>query len=203
MEQQKKPRRRSENPRCGAKTREGAVADTCQAHPVKGMTRCRMHGGANPAAKRKAAERQAIAKANATLATLDIKPVENPLTALKMLAGEIVAWKDQMQGYVHNLLGEPGGPTGDMTRSPRYSQEYGGEQIRGEVILFERAMDRCVAVLTAITKLNIDERLAAIDERQVAILEGALDAALNALDLDTDQRTIAWKGAERHLKRVV
>jgi hypothetical protein len=45
--------------RCGARTREGG---TCHNRPMLGGARCRMHGGASPQARAKAAERLAMAR---------------------------------------------------------------------------------------------------------------------------------------------
>jgi hypothetical protein len=57
-------------------------------------------------------------------------------------------------------------------------------------------------VLAAIAKLNIDERLAAISERQAVLVERAVLATLDGLDLTVEQRTGALRTLSRHLRVV-
>ena len=117
-------------------------------------------------------------------------PVTDPLTALSRLAGEITRWKDVVASHVADLKGLS------------YSSAEAGEQIRGAVVLYERAMDRCVQVLASIAKLNIDERLAAISERQAALVERAVTATLDTLNLDPEQKREALRTLGRHLRVV-
>jgi hypothetical protein len=173
---------------CGAKTRKG----TCGSSPMKGGKRCRMHGGASPQALNAAARRVAEQQISASFSRVTIEPVANPLDALAQLAGEVVAWKNLLGTYVEKLTGQRTDDYGDSAPGVRYQQEYGGEQIRGEVVLFERALDRCSQVLTAIAKLNIDDRLTAIGERQIDLLEAVLEAGMAELDLSPDDRARMW-----------
>ena len=48
----------------------------------------------------------------------------------------------------------------------RYRDKAGAEQIRGEVAIYERAMDRSLKALTQITKLGIEQQAAIIDKAQ-------------------------------------
>jgi hypothetical protein len=53
--------------RCGAHSR--TTGEPCRNPPMRWSTRCRMHGGASPAARRKAADRKLYAEAAAFLAS--------------------------------------------------------------------------------------------------------------------------------------
>lgn len=158
--------------------------------PVKPeATACRFHGGTTKKAMAKAAERKADTEARKLLGKLSIQPIDNPLTELKKLAGEVVAWKNLIADHVAEL------------ERLRYSGE-GGEQIRGEIILFERALDRCGTVLGMIARLNIDERLATITEGQASMVSEALSVALAALGLPLEQQQEAKVRVARHLRSV-
>lgn len=171
---------------CGAQTR-AEDKHACRLPAINGSKRCRFHGGASPSVTAKA-ERERVEGELRGLATkLAAPPVDNPLEALSALAGEVAAWKDFLADKLTELS------------TLRYSGEH-AEQIRGEVVLYERALDRTVSVLTSIARLNIDERLAAIGEVQAAMLEGALEAALTALGMSVEDKTRAWDAAASHLR---
>lgn len=180
----------SDRPRCGAKTR-GKIAEEgtgkCRKFPVKGQKRCRTHGGGSPQAKRGAIIRDVEQKLRKTMHGLEIQSVKDPLTALAELAGEVTAWKDNLRQHV------------DQLKTYGYHGEH-GEQIRAEVQLYERALDRTVSILDKIARLDIDSRLAAIGERQADLVEAALAAALAALDLTVDQQQKAWGAVGAHLR---
>jgi hypothetical protein len=137
---------------------------TCHGSPVAGTDRCRMHLGKK--APMAIAEAQLNEQAAAELARLDVPPVADPFTELCRLAGQAVAWKDAMAGNVNVLS------------SIRYEDSKGAEQLRSEILLWERALDRCLATLTALARLNIDDRLAGIRRQTADMLELALDRAL-------------------------
>lgn len=177
--------------RCSAKARN-APGGICHTHPVKGTKRCRMHGGSSPKAQQKAARDSVEADVRDLLATLDIGPVHDPLTALKELAGEVNAWKDAMRVKVEELS------TLDV------STEY-GETARAVVQLYERAMDRAGDFLFKIARLNIDERLAAVTERQAKMIEDGFFDALDEIGIPATDMSTREKVAvafARHLSVV-
>lgn len=161
----------------------------CGRPAIPGGKVCRVHGGAAPQVKAKAAERITERELRDTLGRLDITPVADPLTELQQLAGQVVAWKQLLADRVAAL------------KSTGYEGEY-GEQIRADVTLFERALDQCRRVLVDIARLNIDERLVALDEKRVALVAEALDRALGDLGLTREQRQEARSGVARHLRIV-
>lgn len=151
-----------------------------------------MHGGKNKTTGQRKEVIKQERKARVAIRRLKITPVEDPLTALKELAGEVIAWKQAMQDKVKEL------------EHLRYRGEH-AEQIRAEVVLYERAIDRCVSTLSVIAKLNIDERLAAITERQAEMLEQGLMAAFEEAGIPITDQEVRLKVARsfgRHLQLV-
>ncbi|MEY9909770.1 hypothetical protein ABIA35_006013 [Catenulispora sp. MAP12-49] len=171
-----------DGPRCGAKLRQGEgtctqVAGWGTGHVGEGS--CKLHGGATRSvtkgANRVLLERQAAEQ----LARLDVAPVADPLTELSKLAGQVLAWRDALAEKVNELT------------SVRYENSHGGEQLRAEVALFERSMDRCVSVLAAIARLDIDTRLMRISEAQAEQVVQAIRRTFAAVDLTPEQQAQA------------
>lgn len=183
----------SERPRCDAAPKVGALRQwPCKNFPMHGEKRCHKHGGAHKGHAAKVAAMKLQSKIDRAVRKLDISPVGDPLTALSLLAGEVLAWKDEMARHV------------GMLHSIRYSTDT-AEQTRAEVTLFERAMDRCATVLVQIAKLNIDERLAAITEQQATMLTNALFAAFDEAGFsvtDVDKKKAVTGAFSRHLRLV-
>jgi hypothetical protein len=161
----------------------------CKQYPLHGSKVCAAHGGAKKSTKAKATQRVTEEKVRKTLGRLHIVPVENPLTELQVLGGRARAWMELCEGHVADL------------ERLRYGTD-GGEQIRGEILLFERAMDQCRRVLVDIARLNIDERLARVSERQVEVVADALAKALAEMGLTQDQQREARRAVARHLVAV-
>lgn len=214
-----------DSPKCGAKKGSkragsegfcGNPAGLGTDHP--GVGPCMHHFGSTPAVTRKYKQVQIVQEATRTLARLDVQPVDNPLLELALLAGQAVAWKNAMADRVNSILQElddsarPGAHTfldsdgvvigrrdeGDI----RYTNKDGSEQLRSEVAIWERAMARCESILVNISRLNIDERLAAIDEATAATVTKALLATLAELEIDPEVRRQARKIVGTHLRRV-
>lgn len=174
---------------CGARKRQGE--GTCK-RPAGwgtdhfGVGRCKLHGGSTRDQSLNAAKEQARAE----LARIGVAPVTDPLAALSAIAGEVVAWKDMLAGKVNALT------------SLRYETEVGGEQLRAEVALWERALDRCGKFLVDIAKLNIEERMAKVTEAQAAMVADALSATLREMGLPADKQQEAQARLGRHLRAV-
>lgn len=160
----------------------------CGNSPMKGARVCRMHGGATRQARAKAEERRIEDRAKKALAQLDVAPVADPLTALAELAGQAVAFKNAIAEKVNQL------------RSIRYTDSKGSEQLRSELAVFERALDRCERFVTSMVKLGLDERLVRIEEGQADLVLTAIEAALDAAEVPADRRSDAKRAAIRILR---
>jgi hypothetical protein len=177
--------------KCTAHTSKGKP---CRKAPVLGADVCTSHGGAAPQVRAKAAERVAEEKLDKAmrreLARLDVNPVDDPLTVLSTLAGQALAFKDALAERVNVL------------QAIRYQDARGSEQLRSEVALFERAMDRCERFCHSMAKLNIDERRARVEEKQVELVKHALASALADMGMGPAEQREAMGHVARHLRAV-
>lgn len=173
--------------KCGSRKRQGDGTCTLPAgwgtdHPGTGS--CKHHGGSTRNHRKAAVE----AQARIELARLDVPPVDDPLSELAKITGQVIAWKDQIAGKVNELT------------SLRYSTET-GEQLRAEVGLLERAFDRCEKFLTAMARLNIDERLAAISEQRAELIISVMVAALERAGIEGAQADLVLSAADEEFAR--
>jgi hypothetical protein len=160
-----------ENRRCQGKAQDadGHLTRPCKLWAMKGLTVCWRHGGSNPitraAGERRVAEAKIEKKARQLATLFDIVPVDNPLTALSQHVGEEIRFKDIVATLVKDLHAE------DI----RYTDARGAEQLRSEIVVYERALGRVGDRLLAYAKLNIDERLAKIEEDKLARVVAAVN----------------------------
>jgi hypothetical protein len=188
--------------RCVRHSRSG---EPCKNWPVRGTTVCAApnHGGRLPRVKAAAAERVVEQQMRRSLARLDVPAVEDPFTELGKLAGQVVSWKDALAALVNRLVEgdtcESCGAAGGRLRYESFAT--GAEQLRSEVSLFERAMDRCASVLGLMAKLNIDERMARISERQAEAVIRAIDTALAVAGVTGEPAQQARHAAARELRK--
>jgi hypothetical protein len=124
---------------------------------------------------------------------LNPRQLGNPLVELLQLAAEMAEWKDIMRTIVVYLV--------DRQRI-RSAHSKVGEQLRAEVLLYERALERLAKILQDIARLGIEAKLAAIEDRQVLVIETALAAALNASGLDIVDQQRARVVLRRELVKV-
>jgi len=96
-------------------------------------------------------------------ATYDLPEQADPLTELLRISRESVTWKDVCRVMIGDLAGMDGA----------------AEQVR--IRFYENALDRAAKVLTDIVRLGIEDRLARIDEAQVALVSTAVLSALTRL----------------------
>ena len=168
-----------ESPRCGARKHQGT--GTCRKPAGWGTDHvgigcCRLHGGSTRSQVAAARREQVQAQARDAVRGIVIRDVTDPLKALARHAGEIVAVRDFLRGQVERL------------ESLRY-QAGAGEQLRAELAAYQAALRDTTQVLGVYARLNIDERLARITQRQSDIVIAALNAGLDAAGIrDGDDR---------------
>lgn len=166
--------------RCRATNRQG---EQCGRPPMRGGKVCASHGGKIPsvlaASQRRLAEQEAeagavkaVEKLTDSRAPMSIGDVYRELLDVSGLA---VAWKDVLRDRVDQLT--------DYTSTTM----MGAEQIRGDVLLFERALDRALKVLEAVARLDLDSRLSNLTERDGEALTGVVRQAMAAAELTPEQ----------------
>lgn len=191
-------------PKCTgkSKTRQG---EPCGNWPVRGATVCRNHGGSAPQVKAAAARRVVEGQALKAVSALGKwSPVTDPLTALADVAGEVTAVKDFLRGLVEQIVeveqrhaGLSGG--GETLRS---TDDKGAEQLNAKFQAYMTMLDRTVSTLATIAKLNIDERMARIDEARAEMIREALRRAFAEAGLAGEQQTRGLAALGRHLRVV-
>lgn len=173
-------------PLCGAKTRAGG---TCAQRAMFGGARCRYHGGAIKRVRAAAQRRLAEQKATRAIEREGIAPLGDPVEMLRSLAAEAVALKDYFSGRLREL------------EALRY-QGNTGEQLRSEVALYERALDRSQKFLHDLAKLGLDERQVRVSEAQVVIFAGVIARGLAAAGLPEDQTLTVRANIAKELRLV-
>jgi hypothetical protein len=128
-----------------------------------------------------AAERYAVAAG----------PVDDPLSALLALAGEVAGFKDFIAARVAEMRAEQW----------RY-RGVAAEQLRAEIGLYERALDRTARVLVDLAKLNLEERLVKITEQQGALIADVIRRILDGIGLTDEQQQRAPRIISRELRAV-
>jgi hypothetical protein len=105
-------------------------------------------------------------RARQVVGRLGFEPVGNPLAQLASVAGELVAIKDFLRSQVERLS------------QIRTVSAEGSEQLRAELTAYQQSLRDTVSVLAQMARLNIDERMAKLNERQVEAMEAAVRATL-------------------------
>lgn len=166
----------------------GRPAGSGTSHPGHG--KCKTHGGNIPGAAAKSERALADAMARVWIGqVVDAPPIDNPFKALAILAGECWAWKDVCSERLRSLntVGYEG---------------VTGEQVRADVVVWERALDRCNAVLAGIARLKIDERLARIEQDKADMVIRAIEAALKAARVPPERIPLARRQAAAQLRMI-
>lgn len=112
--------------------------------------------------------------------------VDDPVEALAELGGEAIAMKNFFRAQIEEL---------------RYKAQT-GEQLRAEVSLYERAMDRTAKILEMLAKLGISERRTQIAESQAVLLAEVIRNVLDSLDLTPSQKVIASTVVPQELRAI-
>ena len=155
---------------CGAKRRDGG---SCTRPKMRGSKRCSIHGGKSPWVVRAAARTLAEERATKAIKAAHLPPVDDPVGELRALAAEALALKDYFRERVDSL------------QELRY-QAGVGEQIRGELVMFERALDRSAKFCESLARLGLEDRAVRIDEARVVLLVAVLQRVLSAPELGLD-----------------
>lgn len=178
--------------KCGARKRQGEglcgrPAGWGTSHPGEGA--CKLHGGATRTQTVGAERRQVEREARRLLEELgEARPVTDPAAELQRVAGEIVAMKDAAARIVQGLT------------SMRYVGATGAEQLRAEVAVYERALDRAAKVLADMVKLGLEARQVGLAEAQGALVAQVVRAILGDLQLTAEQQARVPEVVPRRLR---
>lgn len=159
---------------CGRALKNGAVV-------------CKNHGGNLP--KAQSAAQLRVANAQATKEALDRLKADkdrshDTVTEMDRLAAEAIVFKDVCRDRLDTLL------TNDEIRY----KGNAGEQLRAEVALYERALDRCNTILSTNVRLNIHEKKIELEKAKAVLVASAFRETLNEAGLT--------KEASQHLMRI-
>lgn len=163
---------------CGAKTRDG---DPCKLPPMRGATRCRMHGAASPAGRQKASERLLMAKLRGEVQRMGWEPVTNPALLLADLAGEARAFKDMAREKLNEL------------ETWENHNQFGAEEVKAVVAVYVQAMRDVSAIADKMWSRGLDTKmLQAEAERptreQAQAFSRVLDRVFRELGLTDEQQ---------------
>lgn len=75
----------------------------------------------------------------------------------------------------------------------RFVDSNGSEQLRAEVTVYERALDRSARVLREVTKLGIESQIVRINQEQMELMKNAVNATLVSLGLSRQEMNRARK----------
>ena len=156
---------------CGAKTRSGKP---CQAPPMAGQKRCRMHGGSSPnalaAAERRLAVLDAARQVQAWGGRLDVTPPEALLELVQTKAAEVAYW----QWRVADLSdAERAGLLVAKTEEGRTAAGYVDTETRPaaphvRLVMLHKAQDQLAAYSAAAIKAGVDQRMVELAAMQAA-----------------------------------
>ena len=182
-----------DRPQCTAKSKRSG--ERCKAYPVRGAKVCNAHGGGAVQVRAAAARRLAAQKVQADVANAiafeSREGVRDPLAVLAQLADEALAMKEALAGRVNSL------------RSIRYSAHGSGtEQLRAEVALYERAMDRAARFLDLLAKSGFEERRTKLAEDQGRAVAEVMRAIFARLALTPEQQALLPTVVPEELRRL-
>lgn len=162
----------SATPRC---TKTKTNGQPCSHYAITGTDACRYHIGKSvDRVKGDLAAQAAAVKVFGT----SVVPVTNPFLALADLAGELMAAKDALRDRVNALT--------KLTYTA-----WGKESVKAEVALYQTLLDMTSKVVTDMARLNIEARLAKVDELQARQMLDAFEGTLTELGLTADVRASA------------
>lgn len=158
--------------------------DPCKNPAMRGQLVCRHHGGSikknRAAAARRLAEEDTRKRLAESLAeAVPFTGVGDVYEELLTVAGVSRAWREVLQGRVEEL------------QKYGYDSNLGTEQLKTDVALFERALERSAKIGEALARLNLEERKAALDERIAGQLVAVIRATFAEVGLTPEQEARA------------
>lgn len=198
--------------KCKASKTDGTP---CGNWALRGMTVCRYHGGAAPAAKKAAARRLEEEKARAEAAKAvklfggkrDIDPSQALLDLVQWTAGEVEFWRNKVRvlaeeneaaltwGETKTEFGFERGQVKDVTTSE------GGAHVAYRMLY--AAQDRLAQYAAAALRAGVEERRVRLAEQQGDLVAMAIRRILAALGLSPEQEALVVEVVPRELRAVM
>lgn len=165
-------------PKKQCKAHAKATGKQCQLNAMPGGFVCRWHGGMSPNTKRRAAERVAEYQVREIIELREAKPMRSLRDVYEEMMDTASAarlWRQILQERVAELqvLGYAG---------------VTAEQVKADVLLFERALDRSAKITDSIARLNLEERRQVLDEKTGRTIADVIQAVMRDLKLSEEQR---------------
>jgi hypothetical protein len=176
---------------CGAAKRQGTGRCTRPAgwgtqHP--GFGTCKFHGGCTPSSSKAAAEQETRYLLGQLVP--DREPVEDPAAELRRIASLALTWMEACGSAIADL------------KNFRFLDAKGAEQLRSEIPMFERSMERAANLVAVIARLGLDEREVAVSEAKAQMLLRALEAGLAEHGITGPQAAAIKQATGRHLRLI-
>lgn len=165
----------SDQPREKCTARSKQSGQRCKRWPVPGGTVCVSHGGKAPQVQAAAEQRQQEAAAENEIRKIwpglaDQTPVKDPVDLLARTAAALEHMADVVGGRVNDLQTHIGGGTG-LT------------QLRAEVVLLDRLLDKILKAGDSMARLGIAERHVELEQERAQMVTAAFLAAIGVVQL--------------------
>jgi hypothetical protein len=154
------------------------MSTRCRYKPEPGSKYCCLHQNDEQSGR---FEREALKRmSNVDPEVVVTKPKMNPLEALNTFIEQIMSWNDLAEKQIKKLKEDEW----------RYEDRAGGEQLRSEIAIYERSLDRGLRALQAVAKLNLAEKYIALSEKQAELMFIVMIETLTQLGVDGNSREV-------------
>jgi hypothetical protein len=164
----------------------------CHAQAVRGTASCYTHAGVSTSVAK--AKGEALSAWRAVPGRSDVSPSEAVMSMLQMSWARVHLYASLLERQLAGAdrsrgVGEGEGLVGHtFSASPSVGVYESGEAVRGLAVLEERERDRCVRFAKVAHDMGVADREIRLAEQQGALLAGAINRILDALELSPAQR---------------
>lgn len=182
--------------RCEARAK--STGKQCQRAPIRGGNVCLVHGGKAPQVKASASRRLEVEEIETEVGNLiafeSFEGVSDPLEVLSELAARSLATERALAARVNDLASD------DRLRYK--ASGAGTEQLRAEVVLWERWHSIAARHAETLAKFNFEERRVRMSERQGDLVAEVLKSIFARLHLTPEQEALVPVVVPEELRRV-
>lgn len=189
---------------CGAKTKGTGLP--CRRAPLRGATRCALHGGLTPqslaAAEKRLARQEAVAAVAKLGLPVDVSPDAALLAEVQRCAGMVAYYQARVEevaaqgaealawGHTRTKIGGDDSGTTYEARPNVWLQ------------LFNEERDRLVKASSAAIKAGIEERRVKLEEQQGIAVAAVIRRILSRLNLSDGQTALVPTVVPEELRRL-